>query len=293
MPTHGATGANSLVISTLVEPGDHVVSVKPTYQQLYSIPEMCGAKVDILQLDRKNGYHVDVDALDALVTDDTKLICINNPDNPTGALLDADTLKAIVEVARKHDAWLLCDEVYRLLTQTDEYAESVVDLYDKAVATASMSKVWSFAGLRLGWAVTKSPELRRALLSHRDYNLISAGIFSESVAELILGNASVILERSRRIVRQNLAVLEKWVESEPHLSFVKPEAGSTALVYYDYDIDSRTFCTDMIKKSGALVTPGDCFEEPKSMRIGYAYSDNTDDLQKGLDAISAYMRTLE
>ena len=91
-----------------------------------------------------------------------------------------------------------------------------------------------------------------------------------------MGNASVILERSRRIVRQNLAVLEKWVESEPHLSFVKPEAGTTALVYYDYDIDSRTFCIDMIKKSGALVTPGDCFEEPKSMRIGYAYSDNTD-----------------
>ena len=293
VPTHGATGANSLVISTLVEPGDHVVSVKPTYQQLYSIPEMCGAKVDILQLDRKNGYHVDVDALDTLVTDDTKLICINNPDNPTGALLDTDTLKAIVEVARKHDAWVLCDEVYRLLTQTDEYSESVIDLYDKAVVTASMSKVWSFAGLRLGWAVTKSPELRRALLSHRDYNLISAGIFSETVAELILGNASVILERSRRIVRQNLAVLEKWVESEPHLSFVKPEAGTTALVYYDYDIDSRTFCIDMIKKSGALVTPGDCFEEPKSMRIGYAYSDNTDDLQKGLDAISAYMRTLE
>ena len=210
-----------------------------------------------------------------------------------GGLLDTDTLKAIVEVARKHDAWVLCDEVYRLLTQTDEYSESVIDLYDKAIVTASMSKVWSFAGLRLGWAVTKSPELRRALLSHRDYNLISAGIFSETVAELILGNASVILERSRRIVRQNLAVLEKWVESEPHLSFVKPEAGTTALVYYDYDIDSRTFCIDMIKKSGALVTPGDCFEEPKSMRIGYAYSDNTDDLQKGLDAISAYMRTLE
>ena len=117
--------------------------------------------------------------------------------------------------------------------------------------------------------------------------------YGSPVAELILGNASVILERSRRIVRQNLAVLEKWVESEPHLSFVKPEAGTTALVYYDYDIDSRTFCIDMIKKSGALVTPGDCFEEPKSMRIGYAYSDNTDDLQKGLDAISAYMRTLE
>lgn len=293
VPTHGAAGANALVLSTLVNPGDHVVSIMPTYQQLYSIPEMCGAKVDILHLEQSQGYHVDVDALDALVTDETKVICINNPDNPTGALLSNDTLCAIVEVARKHDAWLLCDEVYRLLTQTDDYTESVVDLYDKGVAVASMSKVWSLAGLRLGWCVTKSPELRRALLSHRDYNLISCGMFDEAVAALTLEHADKILVRSRRIVRQNLKVLEAWVESEPHLTFTKPEAGTTALVYYDYDIDSYTFCIDMIKKTGALVTPGDCFEEPKSMRIGYAYSDNTDDLQKGLDAISAYMRTLE
>ena len=293
LQTNGCTGAILNAIMAVVEPGDHVIAEWPTYAPLYEIPRTLGAEVEYWELREELGWKPDIEQLKRLVRPNTKLICINNPDNPTGALLDTDTLKAIVEVARKHDAWVLCDEVYRLLTQTDEYCESVIDLYDKAVVTASMSKVWSFAGLRLGWAVTKSPELRRALLSHRDYNLISAGIFSETVAGLILGNASVILERSRRIVRQNLAVLEKWVESEPHLSFVKPEAGTTALVYYDYDIDSRTFCIDMIKKSGALVTPGDCFEEPKSMRIGYAYSDNTDDLQKGLDAISAYMRTLE
>lgn len=293
VPTHGAAGANALALSTLVEPGDHVVSIMPTYQQLYSIPEMCGATVDILHLEQSQGYHVDVQALDALVTDETKVICINNPDNPTGALLSNDTLRAIVEVARKHDAWLLCDEVYRLLTQTDEYPESVIDLYDKGVVVASMSKVWSLAGLRLGWVATKSPELRRALLSHRDYNLISCGMFDEAVAALALAHADKLLERSRHIVRQNLETLEAWVDSEPHLSFTKPEAGTTALVYYDYDVDSYTFCKDMIAMSGALVTPGDCFEEPKSMRIGYAYSDNTADLQEGLDAISRYLRTLE
>lgn len=66
IPTHGAAGANALVLSTLVNPGDHVVSVMPTYQQLYSIPEMCGAAVDVLHLEKENGYHVDVEALDAL-----------------------------------------------------------------------------------------------------------------------------------------------------------------------------------------------------------------------------------
>lgn len=275
IPTHGAAGANALVLSTLVNPGDHVVSVMPTYQQLYSIPEMCGAAVDVLHLEKENGYHVDVEALDALCTPETKVICINNPDNPTGALLDGETLRAIVEVARKNDAWLHCDEVYRHLNQTDEYAESVVDLYDKGVTTSSMSKVWSLAGIRLGWCITKDEQLRRDLLSHRDYNLISCGLFDEAVGAYALAHADAILDRSRRIVRENLATLLEWVESEPHLSVVPPEAGTTALVYYDYDIPSYDFCTDMVKFNGAFVTPGDCFEEPKSFRVGYGYSDDT------------------
>ena len=291
--THGAAGANSLVLSTMVNPGDHVVSIMPTYQQLYSIPEMCGARLDIMHLRRENGYHVDTEELASLVTDETKLICINNPNNPTGALLDSEALRQTVEIAREHDAWILCDEVYRQLTQENIYQESVVDLYDKAVVTSSMSKVFSLAGLRLGWCITKSRELRHELLSHRDYNTISCGLFDEAVAAIALEHAGTILGRSRAIIKQNLAVLDAWIASEPHLSYVKPEAGTTALVYYDYAIDSYAFCTRMIEKTGAMVTPGDCFEEPRSMRIGYGYSDNPEDLKKGLEAISRYLRTLE
>jgi aspartate/methionine/tyrosine aminotransferase len=294
IPTHGAAGANYLVLTTLVSPGDHVVSIMPTYQQLYSIPEMCGATVDILHLEKDDHYHVDAEKLAALVTDDTKVICINNPDNPTGALLSREELETIVGIAREHDAWLMCDEVYRLLVQDDDgFTTSPVDLYDKAVVTSSMSKVWSLAGIRLGWCITKSERLRHELLSHRDYDLISCGMFDEAVAAFALAHAEKILERSRRIVRQNLAALMEWVDSEPHLSVVRPEAGTTALVYYDYDVDSYEFCMRMIQTTGALVTPGDAFEEPRSMRIGYAYSDNVDDLKRGLAAISEFMRTLE
>lgn len=106
-----------------------------------------------------------------------------------------------------------------------------------------------------------------------------------------LAHADAILDRSRRIVRENLATLLEWVESEPHLSVVPPEAGTTALVYYDYDIPSYDFCTDMVKFNGAFVTPGDCFEEPKSFRVGYGYSDDPDALRSGLLAISEYLRT--
>jgi aspartate/methionine/tyrosine aminotransferase len=292
--THGAAGANYLVLSTLCEPGNHVVSVMPTYQQLYSIPEMCGATVKILHLEKEHHYHVDPEKLDDLCDENTNVICINNPNNPTGGLLSEKEIRAIVDVAKKHDAWLVFDEVYRLLVQdSDSFTTSPIDLYEKAVVVSSMSKVWSLAGIRLGWCITKSEELRHDLLSHRDYDLISCGLFDEEIAAYALAHKDKILERSRRIVRQNLKVLTDWIESEPYLSFVKPEAGTVALVYYDYDIDSYDFCTRMIQTTGALVTPGDAFEEPQSMRIGYTYSDNPDDLKNGLNAISEFCRTLE
>lgn len=291
--THGAAGANHLVLTTLVEPGDHVISVMPTYQQLYAIPTMCGARVSTLHLEREDRYHVDATKLESLCDDETKVICINNPNNPTGALLSRDELQAVVDIARRHDCWLVCDEVYRLLVQDDDACTtSPIDLYDKAVVVSSMSKAWSLAGIRLGWCITKSADLRRDLLSHRDYDLISCGMFDEAVAAYALGHADRLLARSRRIVRQNLRVVEEWVESEPHLSFVRPEAGTTCLVYYDYDIDSYDLCVHMLRAEGVLVTPGDAFEEPRSMRLGYAYSDNVDDLQEGLAAISRFLRTL-
>lgn len=102
-----------------------------------------------------------------------------------------------------------------------------------------------------------------------------------------------ILARSRRIVTANHQVLMDWVASEPHLSVVEPEGGTTALVYYDYPVDSYEFCTRMVQETGALVTPGDCFEEPRSMRLGYAYSDNPEALREGLGAISDFCRIVE
>ncbi len=197
--THGAAGANFLVLSTLVNPGDDVVCVMPTYQQLYSIPEMCGANVHILHLEREDHYHVDPVKLEALCDENTKLITINNPDNPTGALLSREELQVIVDIARKYDAWLMCDEVYRLLVQDDDaFTTSPIDLYDKAVVVSSMSKVWSLAGIRLGWCITKSEELRHDLLSHRDYDLISCGMFDEAVAAYALAHADKILEARGR-----------------------------------------------------------------------------------------------
>lgn len=287
VPTHGASGANHHVFYSLISPGDRVVSIMPTYQQLYSIPESYGADVQILHLSKENNYLPDLEKLRRLVTPETKMICINNPNNPTGALMSEQMLREIVEIARSADAWILCDEVYRHLSQEDGWCPSIVDLYEKGISVSSMSKVFSLAGLRLGWIATHDMSVVKSCLSHRDYNLVSCGVFDEMLAAAALKHRDKLLERSRKIVRENLQILDDWVGSEPHVSYVKPEAGTTALVYYDLDISSYEFCEEMYKKTGAFVTPGDCFEVPHSMRIGYAYGKQ--DLIDGLKAISEYI----
>lgn len=291
IPTHGAAGANALVLSTLVNPGDHVVSVMPTYQQLYSIPEALGADVAIMHLKQENDYLPDLAELKALVTPETKMICLNNPNNPTGALMSEAQLQQIVDIARSVDAYILCDEVYRHLTQTDDWCPSIADLYEKGISVSSMSKVFSLAGLRLGWIATRDAAALKAFLSHRDYNLISCGLFDDAAASVALAHRDVMLRRNQAIVRENLAILDAWVDEHEHFYYTKPKAGTTALVYYDYDIPSYEFCKEMYHKTGAFVTPGDCFEQPHSMRIGYACDKQT--LKDGLAAIAAFADTLE
>ncbi len=289
--THGAAGANHHIFYSLIEPGDRVISIMPTYQQLYSIPESYGADVKMLHLKAENGYLPDLEELKKLAVPGAKMICINNPNNPTGALMSRKILTQIVEIARSVDAYVLCDEVYRHLTQKDKWCESIVDLYEKGISVSSMSKVFSLAGLRLGWIATHDQDVIKTCLSHRDYNLVSCGMFDEELAGIALKHSDKLLARNQAIVRTNLEILDHWVQSEPHMAYQKPKAGTTALVFYDFDMESYEFCERMYREAGAFVTPGDCFEEKHSMRIGYA--GDTQELKGGLAAMSSFLRKLE
>ncbi|WP_307755626.1 aminotransferase [uncultured Cloacibacillus sp.] len=288
--THGAAGANHLALYSLVEPGDAVVSVMPTYQQLYSIPESYGAKVRILKLKKEENFLPNLDRLRTLVNEKTKIICINNPNNPTGALIPEETLRGIVEIARGVGAYVLCDEVYRFLTQEDGYPESIADLYEKGIAVGSMSKVFSLAGLRLGWIATRSKEAMREILLHRDYDTISCGMIDEALAAIALEAKEALIGRNRGIVKENLAVLDAWVAKEPRFSYVKPQCGTTALLYCDVDMPSEEFCSKLLVETGAFLTPGSCFDEEHCFRIGYAC--NKRELEEGLAKLSEFVKEL-
>jgi aspartate/methionine/tyrosine aminotransferase len=288
--THGTIGANMLVHKTLVSRGDRVVAVVPTYQQHYSIPASIGADVHCVKLRAEDNYLPDLDALRDAVTADTVLIALNNPNNPTGALMDRAMLEEIAQIAREVDAWILCDEVYRGLDQSgDGVTASIADIYEKGISTASMSKAYSLAGLRLGWIV--GPEqVIEAVSIHRDYDTISVGQIDDYFATMALENSGRVLERSQSITRANLAVLERWMETQPRLSWVKPRSGTTTLLSYEAQISSHAFCVGLMEQTGVLFTPGSAFDMEGTVRIGFANAPEA--LQDGLPRVSDYLAGL-
>lgn len=285
--THGAIGANALVHETLVEPGDRVISVLPTYQQHYSIPESFGADVQILKLAEEHGFLPDLSELRRLATPGTRLICLNNPNNPTGSLMDRDFLLEVVEIARGCGAWILCDEVYRGTDQQGSgITASIADLYEKGISTGSMSKTYSLAGLRLGWIVGPR-DLLAAVSTHRDYNTISVGMLDDHFAAIALENRDKILARSHAITRTNLAILAEWVDGEPLISWVKPKSGTTALLKYDLPLTSEAFCIRLLERTGVMLTPGSAMDMEGHLRIGYTNGEGV--LRAGLKRISAFL----
>lgn len=285
--THGTIGANMLVHRTLLGRADHMIAVVPTYQQHYSIPASIGADVQHLQLSEADDWLPDPDALRAMVTPQTKLIALTNPNNPTGALIDRALMAQIVAIAREVDAWVLCDEVYRGTDQQgDGLTASVADLYEKGISTASMSKAFSLAGLRLGWVV--GPEaLIEDIMKHRDYDTISVGMIDDHFAALALEHKSRLLARAHQITRGNLAILSDWVETTPGITWVKPRSGTTALLKYDLDRPSRALCVDLLQETGVLLTPGSALHMEGYLRIGYA--NNPAILKEGLARLSAFL----
>ncbi|MFJ3777251.1 aminotransferase [Streptomyces sp. NPDC090075] len=288
--THGAIGANALVHASLVEPGDHIVAVVPTYQQHYSIPDSYGARVTPLPLREENGWLPDLDELDHLISADTRLIAVNNPNNPTGALIGEAGLARIAKIAERAGAWVLCDEVYRGVDQDgDGFTVSIADLYERGISTGSMSKPYSLAGLRLGWIVGPTP-LLADVATHRDYTTISVGRVDDLLACVALENKNAILARSHRITRTNLAILNEWVTCRDDITYVRPASGTTALLRYRAPLGSYEFCTRLLQETGVMFTPGAAFDIEHTVRIGFA--DDTETLRTGLELVAQFLDRL-
>lgn len=289
LQTNGATGANLLALMTLVEPGDHVIAEYPTYQPLYEIPRTLGADVEYWHIQEELGWQPDIVELERLVRPNTKLICINNASNPLGTVLSRETLERIVEIARSVGAYVLSDEVYLPLEDTDSFV-SMADLYDRAVVTNSISKTYSVPAARIGWTVSNA-EVADRIRTYRDYTLICGGVFNDALAAHVLRNRERIMERNRAIVFGNRAIAQAWVDEEPRVRWVAPKGVSTSYIQFDIPMDDEEFCLKLLRERGVLLVPGSRFELPCGARLGYCASEET--LRRGLALLSEALREFD
>ncbi|MDW8751089.1 aminotransferase [Streptococcus suis] len=288
LQTNGATGANLLVLYSLIEPGDHVISLYPTYQQLYDIPKSLGAEVNLWQIEEEKCWLPDLEKLRQLIRPNTKMICINNANNPTGAVMDRTYLEELAEIAGEVGAYILSDEVYRSFSGLD--VPSIIDVYDKGIAVNSLSKTYSLPGIRVGWVATNH-QVTDILRDYRDYTMICAGVFDDLVAQLALASRKEILKRNRCILEENLAILDQWIEEEPLVSYIRPAVVSTSFVKIAVDMPMEEFCLQLLQEHGVLLVPGNRFDRDGYVRLGYACEKET--LIKGLEKLSQFLRRFE
>jgi len=218
------------------------------------------------------------------------MIVINNPNNPTGSLMDEKLLRAVAEIAEDSGAILHSDETYRgLYAREGDWTPSAVDLYEKAVATGSFSKALSLTGLRLGW-ITAGKEIIKECQRHRDYTTISKGILDEAIATIAVENQTRILERSNRIIRHNLGVIDEWLSNQPRASWVRPRAASVGFLRCDTPISSEDMCKKLISEKSTLLVPGECFEVAGHVRLGFG--NDTPIIIEGLNRLDELLNLL-
>jgi len=312
--TNGGSEANYVAFWGLLEKGDRVAVMIPNYLQTWGLARAFAGHADPFRLvERREGgrgskrefgragasggrpagasdgggarWALDVDSLERAVTKKTRVILVTNPNNPTGAVLNEEEMDAIVRAARRVNAWIVADEVYRgaEVCRDGEISRDAGvpgptsptfwGRYDKVLITAGLSKAFGLPGLRIGWIVGPAKTVAR-LCSYHDYLTLTPTYLSDRFAEIVMEptRREAILARTRGIIRRNLPRLESWIRTHDDIfSYLPPRAGAIATIGYNLPIGSVALFDRLRLERSVLVTPGAHFGIGRYIRIGYGY----------------------
>ncbi len=290
--TTGAIEANFLLFNTLLDAGDHVIAPYPAYQQLYSVPRAIGCDVALWRIRPENGFRYDVDELEQLLTPRTRLIVLNTPHNPTGAMIPPADLRRIYALAESVGAHVLCDEAYRWLAVPggEEFAPPVFDLGQRGISVGTISKPFGLPGLRIGWMAAPQEIVARCW-AMRDYVSLSPGKLNDALALLALEHREQIVARNRAIIAANLASAQEWIDANADLlAWQPPRGGLLALLHYNLDLPSLVLADKLATEYSVMLAPGSAFGYEHYLRIGIGQRPEV--FQAGLAAASACFAAL-
>jgi aspartate/methionine/tyrosine aminotransferase len=249
--------------SVAVEPGDHVIAIVPSYQSLYEVARSRGAEVTLVPMGE--GWTLDVEAVRAALRPNTKLIVLNVPNSPTGALPSEAALRELFELGPR----VFVDEVYRFLEhEPRDLLPAAADL--GGVSLGVMSKTFALPGIRIGWLATRDKELRERIVEFKHYLTICSAGPSEILATIALRARDAVLSRSRRIVEANLPILDDFIARNDGFSWTRPRGGTIGLIELaEGDVDA--IAREVADTEGVMILPASVFDWPaNAFRVGYA-----------------------
>jgi len=269
--TTGSAEANFAAMWQLVEPGDHVVILQPTYGQTPGLAEGLGARVTDIWLEEELGWQPAPGAMATAITPDTRLVVVTTPNNPTGSILREDAMEEIAGAVERTGAWLLADEVYAGAELPGHESRSFWGRCARLIVTASLSKAYGLPGLRVGWAVAPPPE-RAQLWARKDYTTIAPSSLSDRLATAALEPEcrAKILSRTRRILVRNLDLLSRWLDRRAgSFTYHPPEAGAICLIRHLAKWHSVELAERLRTEKSVLIIPGKHFRMESYIRIGF------------------------
>ncbi len=290
--TVGAAEANNIVIQTLLAPGDELATQTPTYKQVWGLAQNKGCEVRPFHLLPDEAWRLDVDDLNAQVTDKTRMIAICNPNNPTGYIMTGEEMDAVVAAADRVGAWILADEVYRGAERVqEEETPSFYGRYDKVLAIGSLSKAYGLPGLRIGWVVGP-PGTVQDLWRRHEYTTITATMLSNILAAYALSPEvrPRLIRRTRDYIRNGFPVLEQWMARQDGMfSCTPPQASAVSFVRYHLDMNSTELMEKLCREASVFVGAGDSFGMDQHLRV--AFGQEKEVLQDAFARMEKTLRT--
>lgn len=292
LPAHGTTFALFLVCAALLERGDRVLVEEPAYEPLRSIPLLSGACVDRFPRPFENRYRIDRERFLSAIRPDTRLVILSDPHNPSGVLLSREDREWLAETAEKNDVDILVDEVYLDFAQTgDEPMFPHALLHgERLISVSSLTKVYGFGRLRIGWILARE-ELIERMAPLYDYTIGDLSGPSVALGVAALAKRVALLNKTRRLSEENRRVFTLWMEDRPELEWVPPDTGIIAFPRLRAGTGSSRFADHARDTQSVLVVPGDYFEDPRAIRVGFGIEHGH--LLKALERLTAAFERFE
>ena len=283
--TNGSQEALYLFYRSFLSARDHVITFIPGWQQSWEVPAHIGCDVTKIHLNRDDNYQIDMDTIIDNLKPNTKLIILTSPNNPLGTVVKQQDLQALARLCHERGIFLLNDEEY--LTN---YADSIVHLEGQTAAVSSLSKIYGYPGLRVGWFIGDE-SLVNDMVNYKRYTTVTNSSLCEYLAIEVLKTYQAHIHSYHALIKQGENILKKFLCQWPQLHLINPQNTPFAYIDVPKTWNSADFCRQLLDEYKVLLMPAEVFGSSNAFRISFGRPEGI--LKEGLNRLAKLLKDWE